>query len=85
MDAKTGVSPLACNASAATTPRRPCYADGRIYFQSEEGKTIVITPGRTFQRLAENQLNGSTLASIGVSDGSLYIRSDSHLYRLATR
>ena len=84
MDAKTGVTHWRERLGGAHSAS-PIYADGRIYFQSEDGKTIVIAPGRTFQRLAENQLNGLTLASIGVSDGSLFIRSDSHLYRIATR
>jgi outer membrane protein assembly factor BamB len=60
----------------------PVFADGRIYFQSEEGLTTVIAPGREFKRLAVNRLDGSTLASMAVSQGSLFIRSHSHLYRI---
>jgi outer membrane protein assembly factor BamB len=63
----------------------PVLADGRIYFQSEEGLTTVIAPGREFRRLAVNRLDGTTLASIAVSNGSLFIRSDSHLYRITER
>jgi outer membrane protein assembly factor BamB len=62
----------------------PVLADGRIYFQSEEGVTTVIAPGREFQRLAVNRVDGATLASMAVSNGSLFIRSDTHLYRIAT-
>jgi outer membrane protein assembly factor BamB len=60
----------------------PVFADGRIYFQSEEGVTTVIAPGTEFRRLATNTLDGATLASMAVADGSLFIRSSSHLYRL---
>jgi outer membrane protein assembly factor BamB len=60
----------------------PTYAGGRIYFQDEEGTTFVIAPGRTFRKLAANTLNGSTLASLAVSNGSLFIRTDTHLYRI---
>jgi outer membrane protein assembly factor BamB len=60
----------------------PVFADGRIYFLSEEGVATVIAPGTTFQKLATNSLDGYTLASIAVSEGSLYIRSDTHLYRI---
>jgi outer membrane protein assembly factor BamB len=60
----------------------PVYADGRIYFQSEEGVTTVIAPGQAYQPLATNRLDGFTLASMAVSDGSIFIRSDSHLYRV---
>jgi outer membrane protein assembly factor BamB len=63
----------------------PVFVDGRIYFQSEEGMTTVIAPGREFRRLASNRLDGATLASMAVSSGSFFIRSDSHLYRIAGR
>jgi outer membrane protein assembly factor BamB len=63
----------------------PVFADGRIYFQSEEGQTTVIAPGKEFKKLATNQLDGYTLASMAVSQGSLFIRSHSHLYRIADR
>ena len=63
----------------------PVFADGRIYFQSEEGMTTVIAPGREFRRLASNRLDGAMLASMAVSGGSFFIRSDSHLYRIAGR
>jgi len=63
----------------------PVFADGRIYFQSEEGVTTVIAPGREFRRLASNRLDGATLASMAVSSGSFFIRSQSHLYRIAGR
>ena len=61
----------------------PLFADGRIYFQSEEGLTTVIEPGTTFRELARNELDGRTLASLAVSDGSVFIRTDTHLYRIA--
>ena len=63
----------------------PVLADGRIYFQSEEGMTTVIAPGREFRRLAVNRLDGATLASMAVSGGSLFIRSQTHLYRITER
>ncbi|MBS1812232.1 MAG: PQQ-binding-like beta-propeller repeat protein [Acidobacteria bacterium] len=82
LDAKTGATHwqmrIGGNHSAS-----PLYADGRIYFLSEEGESVVIAPGKTFQKLATNQLDGATLASIAVSNGSLFIRSQTHLYRLS--
>ena len=60
----------------------PVFADGRIYALSEEGMTTVFAPGKTFQKLATNRLDGTTLASIAISDRSLFIRSDTHLYRI---
>jgi len=82
VDAKTGTefwrARINGNFSAS-----PIYADGRIYFLSEEGLTVVIAPGKKFQALATNQLDGETLASMAVSGGSIFVRSRTHLYRLA--
>jgi len=61
----------------------PIYADGRIYFLSEEGVSIVIEPGRQLKHLATNELNGPTLASMAVSHNSFFIRSATHLYRIS--
>ncbi len=61
----------------------PVFAGDRIYLQSEEGVTTVIAPGPEYRQLARNVLDGSTLASMAVSDGSMFIRSESHLYRIA--
>ena len=63
----------------------PVLAAGRIYFLSEEGVTTVIAPGRAFQKLATNALDGATLASMAVFSRSVFIRTQSHLYRLGVR
>ena len=63
----------------------PVFADGRIYFLSEEGVATVIAPGKEFKRLAVNTLDGTTFASIAVSQGTLFIRSDTHLYRIGKK
>jgi outer membrane protein assembly factor BamB len=60
----------------------PIYADGRIYFLNEEGLSTVIAPGTTFKKLASNQVDGRTLASLAVSEGAIFLRTDSHLYRI---
>jgi outer membrane protein assembly factor BamB len=82
IDAKTGAPywqvRLGGNHSAS-----PIYADGRIYFLSEEGESVVIAPGKEFKALATNQLDGPTLASMAVSNGSIFVRSQTHLYRLS--
>jgi outer membrane protein assembly factor BamB len=82
VDAKTGNTywqvRLGGNHSAS-----PIYADGRIYFLSEEGESVVIAPGKQFKALAQNQLDGQTLASMAVSGGSIFVRSLTHLYRLS--
>ena len=83
LDARTGetiwVQRLGGNYSAS-----PIFADGRIYFLSEEGMARVIAPGREFRVLATNKIEGDTLGSMAVAAGSIFIRTDSHLYRIAT-
>jgi outer membrane protein assembly factor BamB len=60
----------------------PVAADGRIYFQSEEGETTVLAAGPAFRLLAVNALDGAMLASLAVSGGAIFIRTDTHLYRV---
>jgi outer membrane protein assembly factor BamB len=61
----------------------PVFADGRIYFLGEDGTSTVIAPGKEFKRLASSALDGEILASMAVSERSIFIRTDTHLYRLA--
>ena len=64
----------------------PVFADGRIYFLSEAGVATVIAPGKKFRRLAKNSLDdASTLASIAVSGVSIFLRTDTSLYRIGAR
>ncbi len=60
----------------------PIHADGRIYFLSEEGESVVIEPAKQFKKLATNRLDGRTLASMAVSGEAIFIRSSTHVYRL---
>ncbi|MFN0051258.1 MAG: PQQ-binding-like beta-propeller repeat protein [Planctomycetales bacterium] len=60
----------------------PLFADGRIYFLNETGTTTVVSPGEEFKQLAANELPGRTLASMAAVGRALYLRTDSHLYRL---
>ena len=82
VDAKTGavrwLQRLPGNYSAS-----PIYADGRLYFQSEEGVTSVIAPGPEFKLIARSQLGESTLASTAVAARSFLMRGERHLYRIA--
>ena len=63
----------------------PVFADGRIYFQNEEGVGFVVQAGKTFELLARNELGERTLASSAVDDGALYLRGAEHLYRIGKK
>ncbi len=59
------------------------FADDKIYIQSEEGKTLVLKPGTTFETPTETGFNTErTLASYAVGDGALFIRTEKNLYRV---
>ena len=58
----------------------PVYADGRIYILSEEGVTLVLRPGAKYDEVARNDISVTCLASMAVSQGNFYIRSDQDLY-----
>jgi len=81
LDAKTGTVHWQQRIDG-TFSASPIFADGRIYFLAEQGVTTVIAPGTVFRKLSTSTLDGATLASMAVSGGSIYIRSDRHLYRI---
>jgi len=60
----------------------PIAADGKIYFQNEEGDALVIKAGKKFDRLAKNVMGEKTLASYAACDCSIYIRTEKHLYKI---
>lgn len=63
----------------------PLHADNRIYISSKQGKTTIIKPGRTFQVVAVNELDGFLGASPAVVGKSLVLRTKTHLYRVEER
>jgi len=60
----------------------PIYADGHLYFHSGEGVTTVVKPGRFFKKVAENDIGEFGLSSLGVTDGALFIRTESSLFKI---
>ena len=60
----------------------PVFADDRIFFFAQRGVTHVIKPGREFEQLAVNHLDGEVKASPAVAGKSLVLRTKTHLYRI---
>ncbi|MGE3243372.1 MAG: PQQ-binding-like beta-propeller repeat protein [Pirellulales bacterium] len=60
----------------------PVFAEGRIYFTNEDGTTYVIQAGKEYELVATNELGERALASPAVDDGTLYLRTASHLWRI---
>lgn len=62
----------------------PVAAEGRIYFQNENGTGTVVQASREFVKLATNKFNERSLASYAIADGALFIRTAGHLYRIGS-
>jgi outer membrane protein assembly factor BamB len=63
----------------------PVAGDGKIYFVSETGETIVLQSGRTPAVLARNDLGERAVASPAISNGRIFIRTDDHVFCIGTR
>lgn len=61
----------------------PLLAEGRVYFQDENGTTTVVAAGPEFKELAKNKLTDErTYASYAIDKGAIFLRSESGLYRI---
>jgi outer membrane protein assembly factor BamB len=58
----------------------PIAGDGKVYFVSEGGETVVIKAGRTFEIVARNKLDGHFVASPAAGGGKVFLRADDRLY-----
>jgi outer membrane protein assembly factor BamB len=64
----------------------PIFADGHLYFASEQGNTYVLEPdAMEFKQVAANQLDEGCMASPAVDGKSLYLRTKTHLYRIEAK
>ena len=61
----------------------PWAYNGKIFLLSEDGDTYVVQAGPEFKVLGKNSLNEMSLASPAVARGSVIIRTQSKLYRIA--
>jgi len=60
----------------------PIHGAGRVYLFSEEGKTIVLRAGRSYEVLATNELESGFMASPAAAGKSLFLRTRKCLYRI---
>lgn len=63
----------------------PVLVDGKIYFTSEEGVTLVLEPGPKYKELARNEIEETCLASLAVSQGHFYLRTAENLYSIGPK
>lgn len=60
----------------------PLYAEGRVYFFCEDGRSPVVEASSTYNLLAENMLGDGYMASPAVTGKALILRSRTKLYRV---
>jgi outer membrane protein assembly factor BamB len=82
LDAATGeqhYSQRVASRAGAFSPS-PVVADGKVYMASEGGLIVVVAAGRTFEKLAENELSEMMMATPAVVDDRIYVRTEKALY-----
>ncbi len=63
----------------------PLYVDGKILLSNRDGDTLVIEPGKKFQKVATNHLPGEIMASPIAVGNAIYIRTDKELFRIESK
>jgi outer membrane protein assembly factor BamB len=58
----------------------PIAGDGKVYFVSEGGETIVIKAARTFSIVSRNKLDGHFVASPAAASGRVFLRADDRIF-----
>jgi outer membrane protein assembly factor BamB len=86
LDAKTGKTIYGpSRLPPATYSGSPVLADGKIYVTNEDGVTAVAKAGPQFELLAQNDFGEYTLSSPAISEGQIFIRTESALYAIGRR
>jgi len=65
------------------TSASPVYAEGKIFTFDEEGLCTIYKPGRSYMKIAENQLPDGVMSSPAIIDGAIIIRTKTALYKIS--
>lgn len=86
-DAKTGADVFKARIGGGghTFSSSPVASQGRIYLLSEDGETFVLRATDKYEEVARNSLDEMSLASPAVDADSLYLRTQTRLYRIRGR
>jgi outer membrane protein assembly factor BamB len=72
------------NAASAFTSS-PVANDGNVYVASEDGQLIVVKAGPTFERIAQNDMGASVLATPAISEGRMLVRTQGQLISIGAK
>jgi outer membrane protein assembly factor BamB len=83
-DARTGVEIFKARVGGGgqTFSSSPLASDGRIYLLSEDGDTFVLRDGDKYDEIAKNSLGEMSFATPAPAPGTLFIRTQTKLYRI---
>jgi outer membrane protein assembly factor BamB len=86
-DAKTGqeIYKARVGGGGHTFSSSPVASQGRIYLLSEDGDTFVLRAGDKYDEVAKNSLGEMSLATPAADADSLYVRTQTKLYRIRKR
>jgi outer membrane protein assembly factor BamB len=86
VDAKSGEQVWQQRVGNATYTASPLYADGALWFFAENGSATVVATGREFKELGKGKLDqGGVMGTPAVAGKSLFIRTESTLYRVEAK
>ena len=81
LDADTG-KPVWTKRLGGNYSASPILADGHISLCSKEGVITVFDPADEYREVATSQMTSGILASPAAAGRSLYLRTETHLYRI---
>jgi outer membrane protein assembly factor BamB len=83
-DAETGaeIYKARVGGGGQTFSSSPLASQGRIYFLSEDGDLFVLRAGDKYDEISKNSFGEMSLASPAVDADSLYVRTQTKLYRI---
>jgi outer membrane protein assembly factor BamB len=83
-DARTGVEVFKARIGGGghTFSSSPLASQGRIYFLSEDGDLFVLRAGDKYDEIAKNSFGEMSLATPAADANSLYVRTQTKLYRV---
>lgn len=85
-DAKTGkeiYGKQRIDPTAAAFTTSPWAADGKLFLLSEDGDTYIVAAGPEYKLIGKNTVDGMCMATPAIAGESLYLRTSTHLYRIA--
>lgn len=85
-DAGTGEKQFTQRLADGTTAfsSSPVASDGKVYFASEDGRVFVLKAGRTYEPVATNEMDESTLSTPALSEGMMFWRTQGQVIAIGS-